>query len=82
MWFLILAILVPICLIAYSVYLTLQPREGAWERLIKCSEMSQALAETAVIYRKIGMDEAANDCWYESQRLNEEVTAIMTGNEP
>lgn len=82
MWCIGLTILVVICLAGYSVWATMQPREGPWERLVKCSEMSQALAETAVVYRQRGMNEAADDCWYEAQRLHEEVTAIMTGNEP
>jgi hypothetical protein len=78
MW-IIFAILAVICLDAYTLYLATRPREGPWERLVKCSEMSQGLAETAVIYRKIGMNEDADSCWREAQRLHEETMAIMTG---
>lgn len=78
-WFLLATVVVVICLTAYSIYLTMRPREGPWERLVKCSEMSQAMAETAILYTEMGMDEDANNCWSEAQRLNEEVMAIMTG---
>ncbi len=81
MWFLLFAILVVICLDAYCIYLTMKPRIGPWERLIKCSEMSGEMAETAILYRKMGMHESANNCWSEAQRLQEEVMAIMRGDD-
>lgn len=76
------AILLVIFLISISVYLTMKPRFGPWERMIKCSEMSKEMAETAVTYRKMGMEESAMECWWEAKRLNAEVQAIMTGQEP
>lgn len=80
MWFILAAILAVVCIDAYCIYLVVKPKEGPWERLVKCSEMSQALAETAVIYRKMGMNEAADDCWYEAQRLHEETMAVLGVN--
>ena len=75
--FLSAAIILVISLIALSVYFTCQPRFGPWERLMKCQEMSEAMAETAVFYQKMGMPESANECWMEAQRLNEEVQSII-----
>lgn len=81
MWFLTAAILLVIFLSGYSVYLTMKPRFGPWERMVKCSEMSQALAETAVLYRKMGMNESAEECWSDAQRLSREAKAILMGQE-
>ena len=78
---LVIGMLIVIALGASSVILTiLNDRVGPWEQMMYLMDRSNDLADTAVIYRRIGMNKEAEMAFSDARQLNQRAMNIMLGS--
>ena len=72
--------LIVIALGASSVILTaLDRRVGPWEQMMYLMDRSNDLADSAILYRNMGMHDEADLAFAEAQQLNKCATSILFG---
>ena len=74
------AMLLVFTIIALTVWaVKTSPADDAMAKLQKLADTAWALADTAIMYRKMGMDREAEEAFEESQRLNAMVWETING---
>jgi hypothetical protein len=78
MLILILGILLVIALVAASVWAVLRSKsKNSLDEIQHLANMAAALAETAVLYRQLGMNQEADEAWADAERLNKIVWDVI-----
>lgn len=74
-------IVVTLVVIALTYWAVVTRKSGGddLDRIQKLADAAAALADTAVIYRQIGMDKEAEEAFAESERLNLMVIDAING---